>query len=271
MIELNINDIKDTERHSSKGNQLKWNPANTETWYKADYIGYEGLTEYMVSHLLMHSTLSTKDFVLYDTEILRVGKKDYLGCKSSNFLPDGWQLLTLERLFHTLHGKSLYQSIFQFGEVEDRAQFLVDQVIQMTGLKDFGKYLCTLLTIDALFLNEDRHMHNIGVLLDPLGIYHYCPIFDNGCSLLSDTTTDYPLEEDIIDLIPQVQAKTLSMDFLEQLDAVEKLYGQKLHFDFNGQIIETLLREENFYSTDIKIRVRDILLQQRRSYQYLFS
>ena len=162
-------------------------------------------------------------------------------------------------------------SIFQFGEVEDRAQFLVDQVIQMTGLKDFGKYLCTLLTIDALFLNEDRHMHNIGVLLDPLGIYHYCPVFDNGCSLLSDTTTDYPLEEDIIDLIPQVQAKTLSTDFLEQLDAVEKLYGQKLHFDFNGQIIETLLREEKFYSTDIKIRVRDIILQQRRSYQYLFS
>lgn len=31
MIELNINDMKDTERHSSKGNQLKWNPANTET------------------------------------------------------------------------------------------------------------------------------------------------------------------------------------------------------------------------------------------------
>ena len=105
--------MKATERHSSKGNQLKWNPANTETWYKADYIGYEGLTEYMVSHLLMHSTLSTNDFVLYDTEILRIGKKDYLGCKSSNFLPDGWQLLTLERLFHTLHGKSLYQSIFQ--------------------------------------------------------------------------------------------------------------------------------------------------------------
>ena len=34
MIELNINDMKNTERHSSKGNQLKWNPANTETWYK---------------------------------------------------------------------------------------------------------------------------------------------------------------------------------------------------------------------------------------------
>ena len=48
MIELNINDMKDTERHSSKGNQLKWNPANTETWYKADYMGYEGLAEVLV-------------------------------------------------------------------------------------------------------------------------------------------------------------------------------------------------------------------------------
>lgn len=60
MIELNINDMKDTERHSSKGNQLKWNPANTETWYKADYIGYEGLTEYMVSHLLSPSVNDIK-------------------------------------------------------------------------------------------------------------------------------------------------------------------------------------------------------------------
>ena len=269
MIELDLSEIKDTGRHSSKGNQLKWTQDNV--WYKADYIGYEGLAEYVVSHLLQFSTLPENNYVLYDTESIRVSKKVYLGCKSANFLPNGWQLLTLERLFHTLHGISLYQSIFQFNEVEDRARFLVDQVTQMTGLKDFGKYLCMLLTIDALFLNEDRHMHNIGVLLDPFGNYHYCPVFDNGCSLLSDTTTDYPLEDDIIDLIPQVQAKTLSMDFYEQLDVVERLYGQEIHFDFNERKIETLLKGEDLYSTDIKIRVRDILLQQCRTYQYLFS
>ena len=114
-------------------------------------------------------------------------------------------------------------------------------------------------------------MHNIGVLLDPVGNYHYCPVFDNGCSLLSDTTTDYPLEDDIIDLIPQVQAKTLSMDFYEHLDVVERLYGQEIHFDFNERKIETLLKQEDLYSIDIKIRVRDVLLQQRRTYQYLFS
>lgn len=268
MIELTMSKVKDTERHSSKGNQLKWNQENF--WYKADYIGYEGLAEYMVSHLLQYSPLTESQFVLYDTEMIQVNHKTFLGCKSENFLPDGWQLLTLERLFHTFHGTSLYQAIFQYRDVEDRAQFLVNQIVQMTGLKDFGEYLCTLLTIDALFLNEDRHMHNIGVLLDPLGVYHYCPVFDNGCSLLSDTTTDYPLEEDIIDLIPQVQAKTLATDFLEQLEAVEKLYQSNLHFSFNEKIIENLLKEENFYPTDIKLRVRDILLQQRRSYRYLF-
>lgn len=166
MIELNINDMKDTERHSSKGNQLKWNPANTETWYKADYIGYEGLTEYMVSHLLMHSTLSTKDFVLYDTEILRVGKKDYLGCKSSNFLPDGWQLLTLERHFsYTSRKKSL--SIY-FSVWRSRRSSTISRRSGNTNdwTKRFWEItFCTLLTIDALFLNEDRHMHNIGVYL----------------------------------------------------------------------------------------------------------
>lgn len=38
--------------HSSKGNQLKWERQGI--WYKADYTGYEGLSEYMVSELLMN-------------------------------------------------------------------------------------------------------------------------------------------------------------------------------------------------------------------------
>ncbi|MCR5343044.1 MAG: hypothetical protein K6E70_06760 [Butyrivibrio sp.] len=49
MIELFEKDKKEFNRKSSKGNQLKWETNNT--WYKADYTGYEGLTEYVVSHL----------------------------------------------------------------------------------------------------------------------------------------------------------------------------------------------------------------------------
>lgn len=54
------------------------------------------------------------------------------------------------------------------------------------GLQEFGKYMNKLLTIDAFFLNEDRHMHNIAVLMNGDGEFDYCPIFDNGAGLLAD-------------------------------------------------------------------------------------
>ena len=100
---------------------------------------------------------------------------------------------------------------------------MTEQVEQMTGLKNFGTYLARLLTVDAVFLNEDRHMHNIAVLCDESGCYHYCPIFDNGSALLSDVTMDYPMGKDILELIPEAESKTLSSDFDEQLEAVERL------------------------------------------------
>lgn len=39
--------------HTSKGDQRKWKIE--DTWYKADYMGYESLAEVMVSALLDES------------------------------------------------------------------------------------------------------------------------------------------------------------------------------------------------------------------------
>ena len=50
MIDLTNTEIKDENRQSSKGNQMKW--LKNDVWYKADYTGYEGLAEYIVSYLL---------------------------------------------------------------------------------------------------------------------------------------------------------------------------------------------------------------------------
>ena len=55
--------VKKTD-HTSKGDQLKWKIGNI--WYKSDYMGYEGLSETLVSHLLQKSTLS-HPFVLQRT------------------------------------------------------------------------------------------------------------------------------------------------------------------------------------------------------------
>lgn len=138
--------------------------------------------------------------------------------------------------------------IFKIQGTEERARFLTEQVEQMTGLNDFGRYLSRLLTVDALFLNEDRHMHNIAVLHDGSGKYHYCQVFDNGSALLSDIQMDYPLGEDIIGLIPHVRAKTLNGDFAEQLEAVENLYGQPLQFSYDIHDIEDLLEKRTILS-----------------------
>ena len=45
------------EAGSSKGNQLKW--FDGDSWYKADYAGYEGLAEYVCSYKNIRSRSST--------------------------------------------------------------------------------------------------------------------------------------------------------------------------------------------------------------------
>ena len=269
MIQLFDKDIRLNNRQSSKGNQLKWYRDNF--WYKADYTGYEGLSEYMISNLLRYSTLKSSEYVTYQTEQMQYGRQIYNGCSSPNFLNLNWQLITLERLFQSHYKESLYKTIFSIDDHTKRLSFLVDYVVRTTGLKDFGVYMSKLLTIDALFLNEDRHTHNIAVLLDPNGYYHYCPIFDNGAGLLSDTTMDYPLNAPIFDLLEEVSSKTFSFDFEEQLDIAEQLYGQHIKFHFSANTIQNFLETENYYPADVKKRVSDLLLEQRRKYQYLFS
>lgn len=275
MIELFEHDIEEKTRHSSKGNQLKWN--NGKYWYKADYAGYEGLAEYMVSRLLCFSSLSSNEYVLYDTEKIKYRNQYYTGCKSKNFLPvhsnsgyHNWQLVTLERLFHNIYSESLYKRIYHFQDHKERLKYIVDQVECITELSDFGKYMSKLMTIDAFFLNEDRHMHNIAVLWNGTDKYDYCPIFDQGAALLSDTVMDYPVEQDVIELMPKVRAKTFCGSFEEQLDIAEDLYGETLHFTFKEAEIKDLLKKDDIYPENIKERVYTILLQQRRKYQWLF-
>lgn len=125
MIRLAENSIRTFSLQSSKGNQLKWKQG--EIWYKADYTGYEGLAEYMVSALLEYSNVKKDEFIFYQTEEIGYKQAVYRGCRSKNFLPDGCQIITLERLFESFYGQSLYKSIFMIQGVEERARFLTTE------------------------------------------------------------------------------------------------------------------------------------------------
>ena len=91
MVELFEQDERQNNRQSSKGNQLKWN--NNGIWYKADYTGYEGLAEYMISHLLLKSSLRQDEFVLYEPEQIRYKDAVYSGVKSNDFLEKEYRIV----------------------------------------------------------------------------------------------------------------------------------------------------------------------------------
>ena len=269
MIKLFERDQKEDGRKSSKGNQLKWFSGNR--WYKADYTGYEGFSEYVVSELLRTSSLHEQEYVLYQTEEILYKEQHYSGCCSENMLPDGWQIITLERLFHNRYGESLYRAVFLIEGIKERMTFVVQQVERLTGLEGFGPYLAKLMTVDALFLNEDRHMHNIALLQDSVGKYHLCPMFDHGAALLSDTHIDYPMTGDIYHLAQQVKAKTFSDSFDEQLDAAEELYGQQICFHFTHQKVEEVIGKDIIYPAEVHQRVQSLVFEGMRKYPYLFA
>ena len=110
MIQLFNDDIRLENRQSSKGNQLKFE--RDGVWYKADYCGYEGLAEYVISKLLSFSTLSVEEYVDYDLEQIEYKGNVFNGCKSRDFT-NGWQLITLERLFKQSYGYGLNQVIYK--------------------------------------------------------------------------------------------------------------------------------------------------------------
>lgn len=269
MIELFEGNIKDQGRLSSKGNQLKW--FYDGSWYKADYTGYEGLAEYIISRLLQYSTLKADSFVLYTLEKIKYKNRIYNGARSKDFISGNWQIITVERLYQTHTGTSLTQALWNINDARERLLFLVEEVERITGLKEFGKYINQLFTIDALFLNEDRHLHNIAVLMNQNGQFMYCPIFDNGAGLLSDTTIDYPLDEDVYLLLDDVEAKTISRDFNEQLDLSEELYDENIHFHFTKSDVRNILGQAEQYPKEVLHRVETILYEQMRKYRYLFK
>ena len=268
MIELNDEYLYKTDIASSKGNQLKW--CVNDVWYKADSNGYEGLSEYIVSKLLIHSSLNSSEYIDYCLDQVKYKKSIMNACKSSNFLAEGDSIITIKRLLDT-YNSNFFDTYDSLVTIKEKAKYLVDTVIGLTGLKDFGEYIYKLAVIDGLFLNEDRHFHNIAVIQKKDNTFDYCPIFDNGASLLSDVKLDYPISENTIDLIKSVKSKTFDCNFNDVIDSLEELYACNITFSYTEEDINNILKEVTIYDEDTIKRVKQVLIYQRNKYQYFFD
>lgn len=214
---------------SSKGNQEKWLDSDSNRWYKLDQFGYEALAETLISVLLEKSNIETDmpfTFVRYRMEKLHVHGRERTGCVSDNFLKPGQSLITVNRLLTNTLGAPLKQKLLQFPSDKRRIAYLAEATAEITGLKEFPQYLTLLFEVDALFCNDDRHLNNIAVI-EQGGRYDYCPIFDNGAGLLSNTQLS---QMDIAPkaLISVFKARPFNTTFTRQMNAARSLYGKQL-------------------------------------------
>lgn len=214
---------------SSKGNQEKWYDQASGFWYKLDQFGYEALVETVISALLEQSSIETDTpftFVRYRMERLQVHGRERTGCSSKNFLRPGQSLITVNRLLSSHLGKPLREKLTQLSSDKKRIAYLAEVTAKLTGLELFPQYLTLLLEIDALFCNDDRHLNNIAVI-EQGGQYDYCPIFDNGAGLLSNTQMS-PMDISPPALISALRARPFNTTFTRQMNTARNLYGPQL-------------------------------------------
>ena len=212
---------------SSKGNQEKWRDSNL--WYKLDQFGYESLAETFTSLLLEHSNIERDTpftFVRYEMTQLNVRNTIRTGCVSRHFLQNSQSIVTVAHLLKHHYGIPLKYLFDKIPSYKRRIAFLADACKDITGLEFFPQYLTILFEIDGLILNDDRHLNNIAVL-EQDGKFDYCPIFDQGAGLLSNTQI---FRMDVVPkaLISSVRARPFDMTFNHQVNSVRNLYGRQL-------------------------------------------
>ncbi len=214
---------------SSKGNQEKWYDNETNKWYKLDQFGYEALSEVLVSRLLGYGNINSDTpftFVKYDMEKLNVHRRERNGCSSDNFLKENQSIETLSHILGKNLGTSLVKKLASLSSDKKRIAYLADATKDFTNLEYFPKYLTLLFEIDALFLNDDRHLNNIAVI-EENGKYDYCPIFDNGAALLSNTQIS-SMDIEPLSLVKESLSKPFNISFSRQKSTAEALYGKVL-------------------------------------------
>lgn len=255
---------------SSKGNQEKWFDENSNRWYKLDLFGYEALAETVSSALLKKCNVEEKGFkfVEYRMERVEVRKHLKIGCSSENFLQTGEELITIANLLKKGIGTKYLKELQKQKNLQKKTAYIVEHVERLTGLDKFGEYLTLLFEADMLFLNDDRHLNNIAVIRNE-DHFRYCPLFDFGAGLLSNTG-EYLLDISPSGLIGNVVARPFNCSFTRQVHAAQALYGRQLEWDFTEADIEKEFKEADdcyskAYAAEFRDRIKTcIRIQQKK-------
>lgn len=247
MFDVKISDgfLVDTEG-TSDGTQLKF--FKDGYWYKEDNEGCEGEVEYLVSKLLEFSTLKPEDYVVYEQGKIN-GRR---GCRSKSFLTSSQSFVTLERLHTNVTGVPLFAKIKALKDINSAAPYAIGFCREAVGL-DLTDYFRKIFTLDYIVLNEDRHFHNLGIIMNADGSYKPAPIFDNGKSLLNcnpSINRALPLEENV----KRVFARPFSISH----KTMYEYFGKGFDIDISKALLWLENEPDNFYKDVLIYRLDEI-------------
>lgn len=256
---------------TSRGNQEKWMDPERNLWYKVDDGCFEALAEAAASAVLRHFTNAAQlpgiSVANYWIETATVHGLPRVVSVSENFKREEESIVTANTILKNSLGAAYISEFNRRASLKERICFLVETVESATGMENFGAYFTTLLELDALFLNQDRHLNNIALLRDKTG-YKPCPIFDCGASFLLDFAIYRPDVESRA-YLAKAQCLPFKSRFTQTVHTAQALYSKQLRVDFDRKDIEEMLAPYlEYYPKQfrpmLKERIMTVLSEQKK-------
>ena len=180
----------------SKGYQTKfW---DGRYFIKVDSPGwYESISEILASEV--------QRFIVDGWSYVDYEYMEYKGlgaCRSKNFVPYGYSVVSLKSLLDAS------EMNIDYSEDPYSLKNIIVGIMNVVYDINIENYLSYMIYLDALLLNEDRHLRNISFLRNSKGRIISCPIYDFGLGLLSSYN-------DVIDY-SKILAQPFNLSFVEQ-------------------------------------------------------
>lgn len=144
------------------------------------------------------ASLICKHFMIYAVEqkpchiiIQNRNKPDKvrMGVVSRNFELDNLHFISAERLFNT-NNQSISTKEYRSFDAVNKIFYLANYISIYSNIPYYQvmEYLFSMVFVDLLVLNQDRHIHNFGVCWDNIkNCYTISPLFDFGMGLFENS------------------------------------------------------------------------------------
>lgn len=223
-------------QNSSGGKLLKWQVGNTfiktstldnTSLGKPKFMceSYGEVIGYTIAKLLGLNAVEYRLCkVIIDNQI------ETIACESRNFLSPGFEYMSIAKL--------MIQGVIPTLYLGDTNNYNNLVVILKKYNKNIRYYIDSLIILDYIILNDDRHYGNFGFITNR-EIIKLAPVFDSGNCCFCHKNVDEI--EYASDLYTFLRSKPFSIDFEEQI----KLVGNrriKINPGYNGVIQNTLYK-----------------------------